>query len=351
MRKIYNTTAISVLLASIILCSCSSTNSLTISVTEPAPVYVPSNIRSIGIIDRSLPSGKNEQKLDKLDKILSAEGKDLDKEAAHESVVGLYDELINNNRFSDVKIIDSANVRNPGLGVFPSALSWKTIERICNENNVDAIFALSFYDTDAKIDYKAVPVEINGPLGIKIPAVEHYATVGTLIKTGWRIYDPINQFIRDEHLSIENVVSTGVGINPVKAIEAIIGRKEAVLQVSNTLGHAYALRILPYRVRVARRYYVRGTNNFKIAKRRAQTGNWDGAAELWNKEVSNPKRKVAGRACYNMAIINEINGDLNAAVEWASISYTDFKDKKALRYLNVLRYRIESNLQLQQQIE
>jgi len=72
-----------------------------------------------------------------------------------------------------------------------------------------------------------------------------------------------------------------------------------------------------YRIRVARRYYVRGTNNFKIAKRRAQTGNGDGAAELCDKEVSNSKRKVVGRACYNLAIINEINDDLHAAVEWA----------------------------------
>ncbi|MBW2003909.1 MAG: hypothetical protein JRI72_04745 [Deltaproteobacteria bacterium] len=70
-----------------------------------------------------------------------------------------------------------------------------------------------------------------------------------------------------------------------------------------------------YRIRVARHYYVRGTTNFKIVKRRAQTDNGDGVAELCNKEVSNPKRKVAGRACYNMAIINEINDVLNAAVE------------------------------------
>jgi len=351
MRKIYNTRAISVLLISIILCSCSSTNLLTMSVTEPAPVYVHSDIKTIGIIDRSLPSGKNEKNIDKLDKILSAEGKNLDKDGAHECVVGLFDELINNNRFSEVKIIDSVNVRSPGLSVFPSALSWKTIERICYANNVNAIFALSFYDTDAIIDYKAVPIEVDGPLGIKIPAVEHHATIATLIKTGWRIYDPINKFIPDEHLVNENVVSTGIGINPVKAVEAIMGRKEAVLQVSNNIGHNYALRILPYRIRVARHYYVRGTNNFKIAKRRAQTGNWDGASELWDIEVSNPKRKVAGRACYNMAIINEINGDLNAAVEWASKSYTDYKNKMALRYLNVLKYRIERNKQLQQQME
>ncbi len=350
MRKIYSTTAISVLIISVILCSCSSKNLLTMSVTEPAPVYLPSNIKTIGIIDRSLPSEKNE-KLDKLDKILSAEGKNLDKDGAHEAVVGLFDELINNNRFSQVKIIDNVDVSSPGLGIFPSALSWKTIERICSENNVDAIFALSFYDTDAKIDYKAIPIQIDGPLGIKVPVVEHHATIATLIKTGWRIYDPINKFIQDEHLVNKNVVSKGIGINPVKAIEAIMGRKEDVLQVSNNIGHNYALRILPYKIRVTRHYYVRGTNNFKIAKRRAQTGNWDEAAELWDKEVSNPKRKLAGRACYNMAIINEINGELNTAVEWASKSYTDYKNKMALRYLNVLKYRIERNKQLQQQME
>ncbi|MCD4793147.1 MAG: DUF6340 family protein [Bacteroidales bacterium] len=347
MRKFYSTTAISVLLISIILCSCSSKNLLTLSVTEPASVYISSNIKTIGIIDRSLPSEKN-KKMDKLDKILSVEGKNLDKDGAHESVVGLFDELTNNNRFSEVKIIDNVDVRSPGLGIFPSALSWKTIEQICNENNVDAIFVLSFYDTDAKIDYKVVPIEIIGPLGVKVPAVEHHATIATLIKTGWRIYDPVNKLIQDEYLVNENVVLKGIGINPVKAAKAIMGRKEAVLQVSNEIGHNYALRILPYSIRVSRHYYVRGTNNFKTAKRRAQTGNWNGAAELWEKEVSNPKRKVAGRACYNMAIINEINGDLNAAVEWATKSYTDYKDKMALRYLNVLKYRIEKNKQLQQ---
>ena len=350
MRKNHSTTAIPVLLISIILCSCSSKSSLTMSVTEPAPVYVPSDIKTIGIIDRSLPSEKN-KKIDKFDKILSAEGKNLDKDGAHESVVGLFDELINNDRFSEVKILDNVSVRSPGLGIFPSALSWKTIERICHENNVDAIFVLSFYDTDAKIDYKAVPIEIDGPLEIKVPAIEHHATIATLIKTGWRIYDPINKFILDEYWVNKNVVSTGIGINPIKAIKSIMGRKEAVLQVSNKIGHNYALRILPYRIRVSRRYYVTGTDNFKIAKRRAQTGNWDGAAELWDKEVSNPKGKVAGRACYNMAIINEINGDLNAAVEWASKSYTDYKDKMALQYINVLKYRIKRNKQLQQQME
>ena len=352
MRKVYSTiTMWTLLLASVILSSCSATNSLKLSVIEPAPVHIPSEIQTIGIIDRSMPAAKNET-MDQLDKILSVEGKNLDKHGARQSVVGLFDELVNSDGFYEVKIIDSIDARNPGLGVFPSALSWGIVEQICYENDVDAIFALSFYDTDTKIDYKAVPITIEGPLGVKIPAIENHAKSSTIIKSGWRIYDPINKFILDEFVINEYVNAAGVGINPMKAVEAItIGRKENILQVSNNIGHSYALRLFPYKIRVERDYYVKGTNNFEIAKRRAQTGDWDGAAELWEMEVTNPKRKVAGRAYYNMAIINEINGDLDKAADWASKSYTDYENKDALGYMKILKYRIEKNKQLQQQME
>lgn len=349
MNKNYWRLLISGLVISIVFSSCSPTNFLTLGVAEPSQVFIPSNIKTIGIIDRSLPSKENE-KLDKLDKILSLEYQNIDAEAAYQSIVGLQDELLKNNRFSEVKIIGAIDSKNSGTGIFPTALFWNEIEQICNEQKVSAIFELSFYDTDTRIDYKAVPIEIGGPLGIKVPLIEHHATVFTTIKTGWRIYDPTSKLILDEYVENELVESKGVGINPTKAIEAIVGRKQAVLQVSNNMGHNYAFRVIPYTINVQREYYVRGSENFKVAKRYAQTGNWDGAAELWFKEVSNAKSKIAGRACYNMAIINEINGDLNAAVEWASKSYADHKNKMALGYLNVLKYRIERNAQLQQEM-
>jgi hypothetical protein len=76
-----------------------------------------------------------------------------------------------------------------------------------------------------------------------------------------------------------------------------------------------------------------------VAKRRAQTGDWQGAAALWEQELSNQDPKIAGRAYYNMAIINEINGDLESAMDWASKAYSDYNVKPALRYLNALKYR------------
>jgi hypothetical protein len=90
---------------------------------------------------------------------------------------------------------------------------------------------------------------------------------------------------------------------------------------------------------VSRTYYVRGNDKFKAAKRRAQTGNWDGAAELWIQETKNPNAKIAGRAFYNMAIIQEIRGDMERAKGCAKQAYEDFGNKPALQYLNVLKNR------------
>lgn len=334
------------LLATIL--SCSSTNNLTIGVTVPAPAYLPVNIKEVGVIDRTLVTEQN-SKIDGLDKILSGEGKNLDKDGANEALQGLFNELKKNQNINEVMLIKDSTLRTPGLGVFPAPLSWNEVERICNENGVNALFALSFYDTDAKVSYSSRQTSVANPLGIKIPAIEHIATINTLIKIGFRIYDPVNKVIRDEIITTQNVVSEGRGINPLKAAEAVINRKQQVMQVSKNAGEDYAYRILPYRIRVNRIYYVRGTNNFKIGKRRARTGDWNGAAELWEQELDNPKRKVAGRAHYNMAIISEINGNLEDAISWASKSYTDYKNRNALRYVNILKNRVAMSNQLEQE--
>ncbi|MBN2681938.1 MAG: tetratricopeptide repeat protein [Bacteroidales bacterium] len=333
-----------------ILSSCSSTNLLTMSVTEPAIVYLPKSIEKIGVINRSLPN-ENKKLVENLDKILTIEGKNLDKDAANEAVKGAFESLIKTNRFSSVKNLDTINLKSVYPGVFPPAIDWASVNRICEQNEVQALFVLSFFDTDSKIHYKTQNVEVTGPLGVKIPAIEHHATLATLVKTGWRIYLPSEREIIDELVMSDEIFVTGKGINPAKAIATIAGRKDAVNRLSYNFGYSYPPRIMPNRIRVSREYFVRGTDNFKIAKRRAQTGDWDGAAKLWAQETNHPKSKVAGRAYYNMAIINEINGNLDEAIVNASKSYTDYKNKRALNYLNILRYRINQQNELKRQEE
>ncbi|MBC6999172.1 DUF6340 family protein [Cytophaga sp. FL35] len=332
-----------------IFTSCSSTSTLTMGVLEPARINVPNDVVKVGLINRSLPSESNKT-VDKIDKILSLEGLNLDKEGAEAAVSGLYDELTAINRFESVKVLNDIEVQKKGLGVFPAALSWQDVEKICEENGVDALLSLEMYDTDTKVNFETKMINIPNNLGIKANVPGHKVTLFTTIKNGWRVYNPNHKIVLDEIVENHQVVSHGEGINPMKAVEAIIGRKEAVLQTSTNLGSAYASDLRPLSRRVTREYFVKGTDNFKIAQRRAQTGDWDGAADLWEREVQNPDMKIAGRACYNMAIINEINGDLNKAMEWASRSYADYEISNALRYVNILKHRMSEQRILDKQL-
>ncbi|NLR67926.1 hypothetical protein HGH92_26715 [Chitinophaga varians] len=335
-------------LAAATFVSCKATTELVyLNVLKPAPVTIPAYVKSAGVVNRTTINPQNKA-IDVVDRIFSLEGAQLDKEGAQSSVGGLADELRKNNRFNEVKALGELDLTTNAPGLFSAPLSWETVDKICREYQVDALFSLELFDTDSKISYAAIPVSLKTPFG-NVPGIEHRASMLTSVKTGWRIYDPAGRNILDEFALNRDLTFSGRGINPVAAAGALINRKEAVKTVGIQAGQNYGMRIIPYRTRVTRDYYVKGTDNFRIARRKAQTGNWDGAAVLWKKETTNPDRTVAGRACYNMAIICEINGELDLAIKWSQKAYEEYNNRLALNYIRLLKNRKAGNEVLKQQ--
>ena len=330
-----------------LIASCSSTELVFLSVKQPAPVTIPGYIKTVGVIDRSKAS-KETKTIDAIEKAVSLQGPGLDQEGAKSGISGLTTELMKNTRFDQVKPLTMLDLRSTGAGVFPAALSWDMVDQICRENNTDALFSLELFDADSRLTYAANPVNLQTGIA-NVAAIEHQANMVTTVKTGWRIYDPSSRNILDEYIMSKSISFSGRGVNPVVAASALVGRKDAVMQVSDQAGQAYAMRILPCWIRVSRDYFVRGTDNFRMARRKAQTGNWDEAAKLWQQETGNGSPKIAGRACYNMAIISEINGDVDGAISWAQKAYENYNLRLALHYVNILKDRKADNAVLADQ--
>ncbi len=332
----------------LLMIACGSTNKMTMGVTKSAKVHLSSEVKSIGIINRSEPS-KGNKGLDKIDQILSAEGLNLDKKGAEVAISAFASELGKIKSFDEIKIIENVDEVKSGLGVLPATLSWTTIETLCNTYHVDVIFSLAFYDTNTKSSFKVTTMPLENKLGVKVNVPAQEVTLNTFVNCGWRLYDPKTKIIIDERNYTKEMLFHGQGINPIKAVEAVKQRNEVVQEYSRNVGIAYAQRLVPNKIRISRDYYKSGTDSFKIAHRRALTGDWDGAAELWKDELNNSDLKIKGRANYNMAISSEINGNLDLAIEYASKAYTDYKNKLALDYVNILKYRVEQNNVLDQQ--
>jgi hypothetical protein len=324
-----------IILLAILITSC-KTNELYINVLQPAPVTITQGIKNIGIINRSIPTDETKL-LDDLDKAISLEGTDLDRDGAWESIAGLTEELKTNERFNQVKLLNDINFKASRIGILPPPLAGRLVDSICAVTGTDALFSLERFDTDTKVTWSS-----EGKVGTKlgnIPLLGLEVSMETIIKSGWRIYAPAGTGIIDEFSFAESLVFTARGLNLIAAAAALKERKNAIREVSRNAGHTYAMRLLPYRLRVTRDYFVKGTNNFEIARRKAQTGKWDEAGKLWELETTNRKMKIAGRACYNMAILNEINGSLDDALGWAQKSWEDYRIKQALKYARILENR------------
>lgn len=318
--------------------SCTSTQLVHISVLQPAPITLPAYIKNVVVVNRTEVS-KKMKAYHAVEKALSLESPNLDKEGVLAAMTGLADELKKNNRFDEVVMPVNTVLITDLPGAFPAPLSWDTVAKYCNSNRADALFALELFDTRSTIDYSVYKRTTKTPLG-NIPLIEQQANMHTFVKAGWRIYDLAGKNILDEAAMQRTIVYHGRGINPLLAAEALKSRQEAVKEVGASAGQAYAFNIVPRWIRVSRDYYVTGTNNFTTATRKARTGNWDGAAKLWQAETDNAKAKIAGRACYNMAIISEINGDLPMAIKWAQQAYENYNNKLALQYVNILKNRM-----------
>jgi hypothetical protein len=116
-------------------------------------------------------------------------------------------------------------------------------------------------------------------------------------------------------------------------------KRDAIQQSAYLGGQAYGARLMPAQITLFREFYRRSGPELKRATRMVQVNAWDDAMSIWEPLTKTAKRKIAGRAAYNMAIACEVRGDIDLAIDWAKRSFAEFGDKRARTYVRVLQSR------------
>jgi hypothetical protein len=153
------------------LWSCTTTKS-TVQITRPPDIVLPSDIKTIAIVDRTVIDKKNKAK-NALEGFITGEGIGQDKLAEQEVLAGL-NNILQTSPSMKVKL---TGVQLPGSGkiaVFPTPLDSTEVIRICNEYGTDAVAVLELFDSDC-----------SGRI--------------VIIKMGIRVYDRWNKSIADQH--------------------------------------------------------------------------------------------------------------------------------------------------------
>ena len=307
---------------------CITSTNIEITVLKPAEIALPSNVSTLGIIDRTVFYPPDTLLAHKIGEEADEEWfKDLEI-VAKESIDGFVAVLADSPRF-DYKILESKELEIDDFSSEPGFLEWEQILKICYEQEVDAMVVLRQVDS-----YDPYFLFAENTLSFSFA---YY----TYIHNSWRIYDPLTMKIIDEYEYVDTTYRE-VDENIFEYIfsNGSPDRESEVREASYWAGILYGVRITPLWEDVYRKYYRWGNEASQKAAIFVDNDNWLDAATIWNKETENKNKKIAAKACYNMALASEVMDNLEMANFWAERSQSIQFNKETRIYLVTLRNRV-----------
>jgi hypothetical protein len=316
--------------------SCRTTGNIRIPYPVAPAVSLPEHLQSIGVVDRSRPLDDGGKALNVVEGVLTGEGIREDGNGAKACISGATVQL-NMDQLVAAKSLDSIALQGVTGGTMPLPLSWNEVSAICQQQGVDGLLVLEVFDTDqagSKTGYAANQVVSIVKTGNAIP-VPPPSNSAVFVKMAWRLYDPQSQSILDEIR-----MSDQFGVNGSPYDLGDFAKRDAIQQSAYIGGRSYSSRFFPTWMYVNRAYYRRPGPDLASATRYAQMNDFEAAMEGWSAATNSHKRKIAGRACYNLAIGYEIRGDIQSALDWAQKAYGNYRCKLARDYARELKRRL-----------
>lgn len=331
--------------------ACSATKELSIVVQEPSPVTITNEIKTIGIIDATKPSLQKRKKKDGIANVVVQDEKWLSIHGSEASMQGLIDALLKDQRFEKVVLIQNANIAQSLSDEDLTADTWQEIAYVCNEIGVDAIFALAHFEVDTKLKVKKTKHTDTDLLRMHNETLGKEITMETLIGNGWRIFDPNKKVLLDEIVTNNELVTSSRGSDVIDAIENMDGRRLEALKFSKNTGVAYGQRLLPADRILKRSYFAKGDSQLIETDWLIQAGKIDLAKQKLSDLVASGDTDLGCKASYNLAVLNEYQGNLDRAIQWAEKSI-DLQSKAFnTDYLKSLQRRLTKSVLVQQQFQ
>jgi len=346
MKKIRLPQALLMFLLIILIGACTSSTSL--QVLKPAEITLDENIITVGVINRTYPTKQN-QAWNIVEGILTGEGIGTDRRGSEATVDGMIDIMSRSPRFKLIRL-DIDNLKGSGTGQFPEPLSRAKINEVCQRNNLDALITLEAFDSDSRVNYTpiAIRTRVSKDVFKDMPGIRADSRMN--ITVGWRVYNNKSETIVDEYRYTDFLAFSGQGLSQNEAISRLPSKYDALFKTGFHTGQRYGRRITPLWVTESREYYTKGNDELKRAGKKVRVNDWESAAEIWKKEALNNEKKIAGRACYNMAVFCETRGNFDIALAWSKKAYSDFGNKKARSYTALINRRMRDRQVLQQQM-
>jgi hypothetical protein len=314
---------------------------------NPAEITYPEHVREVLIVNNTVAQPPESGYEYKLLGVLQDTCKAHADSALVAACRALSEAVFEANFFHNVLLLHE-NMRDDNEFLFDRKLTREQVEALCAETGADAVISfdrLLFNMTKNVMKFPdgysfgTIKVEVQGVVRSYIPTRETpQATALVADSLFWNeeagMMDSIDRFLPtpDEALRVAG---------------DYIGRK------------AYAI-FVPHWDNDDRWYYTGVGTPWKEASAYAANNKWKEASEYWARIHANSRGwEAKAKSASNLALANEILGNLEKALEWATLSYELYEKNKGkdhqytqfqLLYKEMLSRRIMSDNKLNKQI-
>lgn len=133
--------------------------------------------------------------------------------------------------------------------------------------------------------------------------------------------------------------------------------KSVLTSACDKIARLIATEVSPQWITVERLYYHSKNEAMMKGEELARENKWVEAAEFWRPKTEIRKKKLAAKACFNMAVVCEIEGKTELAIEWLTkaksvgLRYDQEHQDVCKQYLSVLQLREKDAAQLEVQMK
>ena len=308
-----------------------------IHVIEPAKVTLPLNVQKLAFLNRSFVPQLyhvdstlwTDQELYILDTIMNMR-----------IFQGLRKSMMESPLF-ELDTLHLIRVRPYDTTGSMEALTPVQLRKIKEAYPSDAMLSLEYYSFKDSVSVARKYVDYDKT---------YEAYMGIYTTTIWRIYDLILETLIDVHILRDTANWYAYDENGVYAIKNLPDLADAIRIAAFRVGSIYGERISPGWQQVPRFFYTSGGKGMRKAGKKTASGDWLGAAEIWKTLAYGEKQKTAARACFNMALICEMEDLMVPSLDWANKSYIKRQKSLNKEYIELLQRRSRNRKKLEQQV-
>lgn len=204
-------------------------------------------------------------------------------------------------------------------------------------NTMDALVVLEYYTVDLVKSYPSYDFMIGD-------YIEEFRLVMDIL---WRVYvedldAPLDEYLQQDTLFYMNRQSSPSSsyLNPTDVIR----------DGSQEMGFRYGLRHIPKWKEVSRVIFRGGSPGLREAAELTDQGAWDEAAQIWVPLIRDEDKKIAARACHNLAVHYELLDDVVTATNYIRRASKLWDNKTTETYKEALEKRLEDQQKLLKQV-